>query len=661
MGARYYDMKLARSVFFAALIGAVLAGVALTPVLAQSNGARAQSSGARDGDWPMYNRDLAGTRYSPLSDINTGNVGGLKRAWSYRLRNDAERARKRGNIGTFSEATPIVVNGVMYVTAGNRVLAIEPETGKELWRYQVAIGEVSQRGVSYWPGDAESEPRILFTSRSQLIALNAKTGRLAPGFGKEGVVDMTVSYDAPPTIFKNIAFVGATVGEDPQGDPGDSRAYDVRTGKKLWDFHSVPQPGETGHETWQGESWKNRSGVNVWGFSLTVDEERGILYMPFGGPAANFYGGDRKGDNLFGNSLVAVDAETGKLKWHFQAIHHDIWDWDLPPAPGLVDIVKDGQRIPALAQVSKSGWMFILDRVTGKPVFGVEEREVPKSDVPGEESWPTQPFPVKPAELSKHSYSADDLVTADDTTPEHAQACRELVEKSGGMYNAGPYTPYMYRAAGAPVKTTVTFPGSIGSTNWGGTATDPTLGYVFVNSMESGSIGWIDERPGNKLFPYDKNSVYGRGPGARFEAIVEDSEGRVDRDKTWPCQKPPWGHLTAVNANTGEFAWRVVLGVTDDLPEGKKNTGRLGLGGPIVTAGGLVFIGATNDRRFRAFDSKTGKQLWETKLDYNAMSIPMTFLGKDGKQYVAVVEGGGIDVGGGDDNNNESLVVFALP
>ena len=613
-----------------------------------------------DGGWPMYNRDLAGTRYSPLTQINSQNVAGLKKAWALRLRTDAERSKPRAEIGAFSEATAIVIDGAMYLPAGNRVLALNAETGKEIWRYQSKV-QVNKRGVAYWPGDPNVPARVLVTAGTKMLALNAQNGQLVPGFGNEGSVEMTVPYEGVPTIYRDIILVGASVGENPVGPPGNSRAYDARTGKKLWEFHSVPQPGEQGHETWEGDSWKHRSGVNVWGFSMTVDEARGLVYMPFGGPAANFYGGDRKGANLYGNALVAVDALTGKLKWHFQTIHHDIWDWDLPPAPGLIDVVQNGKTIPALAQATKSGWMFILDRVTGKPVFGVVERPVPKSDVPGEESWPTQPFPVKPPELSKHSYRAEDLVTAEDTNSEHAKACQDLVAKSGGVYNSGPYTPYLYRAPGAPPKSTVAFPGNIGSVNWGGTATDPKLGYVFVNSNESGGIGWIEKQTGNAFLPYDKNTVYGPGPGPRFEAVVKDANGHIDRDKTWPCQKPPWGHLTAVNANTGEFAWRVVLGVTDELPDNKKNTGRLSLGGPIATAGGLIFIGATNDRRFRAFDSRSGRELWSTRLDYNAMSVPITYLGRNGKQYVAVAEGGGVDVGGGDDENNESLVVFALP
>jgi len=629
---------------------------AMLPALA------AQPAKIRDGDWPMYNRDLAGTRYSPLTQINTGNAAKLTKVWSYRLRSDEELKVLRENLGAFSEVTPLVVNGLMYLAAGNRVLALEPETGKEVWRYEAKKGAaVSKRGVAYWPGDKDYPARVLVPWGSKIVALNAKTGGLVPSFGTEGILETTVPYDSPPSIYKDMAIVGANNGENPIGQPGDSRAYDVRTGKQLWTFHTVPQPGELGHDTWEGDSWKGRAGVNTWGFTMTVDEQRGLVYMPLGGPSANFYGGDRPGANLFGNSVVAVDTATGKLKWYFQAIHHDIWDYDLPPAPGLIDIVQNGKKIPALAQVGKLGYMFILDRVTGKPVFGVEERPVPKSDVPGEWTSPTQPIPLKPPELSHHSFSPEDIVTAEDTTPEHARACQELVEKSGGLSNSGPYTPYRYRPPGSPPKTTVVYPGSIGSNNWGGTATDPKLGYIFVNSQEPGSIGWIEKMPEGSVVPYDKNSVYGFGPPPRFEAVVRDARGLVDRYQTLPCRKPPWGHLTAVNASTGEFAWRVVLGVTDELPEGKKNTGRYNLGGPIVTAGGLVFIGATNDHRFRAFDSKTGKELWAIKLDYNTSSVPITYLGKNGKQYVAVAEGGGIAIGGGDDNNNESLVVFALP
>jgi quinoprotein glucose dehydrogenase len=352
---------------------------------------------AQQGDWPMYNHDLAGTRYSPLTQITTKNVASLKQAWSYKLRSPRDAGKRLTGIGGFSEATPIVVNGVMYLPAGGRIVALDPETGKEIWSYEPKDAVPSRRGVTYWPGDKDTPPRIIFTAGKTMIALNAKTGGIVPGFGNEGVVDLVVPYDSAPTIYKNMLLVGANVQEQPATGPaGDSRAYDARTGAKLWEFHSVPRPGEPGHEVWQGDDWKNRSGVNNWGFSMTVDEARDIIYMTFGSPASDYYGADRKGPDLFGNSVVAVDSKTGRYKWHFQVVHHDLWDQDLPPAPGLVDVIKDGKKIPALAQVGKSGWMFILDRVTGKPVFGVEERPVPQSDVPGEQTSLTQPFPLKP-------------------------------------------------------------------------------------------------------------------------------------------------------------------------------------------------------------------------------------------------------------------------
>jgi glucose dehydrogenase len=630
-------------------VAVMLALAALLPVL------WGQAGRPPARDWPTYNRDLAGTRFSPLEQINTKNVGQLKQVWTYRLRNEQGTALPNW------EATPIVVNGVMYLPAGNRVVALEPETGKEIWRHVLKEGNPSRRGVAYWPGDRQNPPRIIFTSGRRMVALNAETGAVDTRFGKDGEVDLVVPYNSPPTIFRNIVMVGADMPDSPSlGPPGDSRAYDARTGAKLWEFHSVPRPGEPGHETWEAGSWKGRAGVNTWSVFMTVDQERGIVYTTFGSPNSDFYGGDRKGSNLFGNSVVAMDAETGKMKWHFQAVHHDLWNMDLPSAPGLIDIQRNGRRIPALALVTKSGLVFILDRLTGQPVFGIEERPVPQTDVPGEESSLTQPFPLKPPPLARNSYKPEDLVEAADTTPEHAKGCRDLVESSGGMHNAGPYTPYLYRPPGAPPRTTVVFPGGLGGIDWGGTATDPNLGYVFVNTNDGGSIGWIEKKAEGSAVPYDKNSVYGPGFGPRFEYLVRDEKGATVMAKTWPCQKPPWGRLTAVNAATGEFAWQVPLGVTDALPEGRRNTGRLNMGGPIVTAGGLVFIGATADHRFRAFDSRTGRELWATTLEYSANSVPITYQGRGGKQYVAIVAAGGY-LADRPPTNNESLIVFALP
>jgi glucose dehydrogenase len=611
----------------------------------------AQSAKPQAGaDWPMYNRDLAGTRYSPLTQINTRNVARLKLAWSYKL-------------APASEATPIVANGVMYIPAGNRIVALEPESGKEIWSYTITDRGTTRRGVAYWPGDADNPPRVIFTAGRRMIALNAKTGKVDPGFGKEGEVDLVIPYNSAPTVYKNFLFVGANVGEiQVPGQPGDTRAYDARTGAKAWVFHSVPQPGETGHDSWDGDGWKDRTGVNNWGFFMTVDSQRNTLYTTYGSPASDFYGFDRKGNDLFGNSVVALDADTGKMRWYFQAVHHDLWDFDLPPAPGLIDVTIKGKKVPILAQTGKVGYMYILNRETGEPVFGVKEEPVPQSRVPGE--WPaaTQPIPVKPPPFGRMSFQMDDLVTAGDTTEEHARACRDLVEQSGGVTNQGPFTPWAYRAPGAPPVSSVIFPGAIGGANWGGTASDPKLGYVFVFTNEYGSIGWMQKEKEGSQVPYQQASILGSPFNSKFWWRRVDENGRLMGASSWPCQKPPWGRLTAVNAATGEFAWQVRLGVTDELPEGKRNTGRIGFGGPIATAGGLVFIGATNDKRFRAFDSRTGKLLWETKLDYSAIAVPMTYRGRDGKQYVAVVAAdGGAGVTDPTPNHNESLVVFALP
>ena len=618
----------------------ILAGLALLP-FAFATGAAAQNP---TKDWPMYRGDLEGMGYSPLKQINTHNVDKLAQSWTAQL-------TTRGSL----EATPIAVNGVMYLAGGNAVIAFDGDTGKEIWHYDVPAGPT--RGVAYWPGDKDNKPRVIFTTFSRkIIALDAATGMPVPTFGNNGIVEMTVAYDGVPTIYKNLAFLGASVGELPIGPPGDTRAYDTVTGKLIWTFHTVAQPGEVGHDSWLNDGWKGRSGTNVWGWYMTVDPKTNTLFMPIGGPSPNYYGGDRPGDDLFGNSIVAVDADTGKLKWYFQTIHHDLWDQDLPPGPGFVEVDKDGQKIPALVAIGKTGLMFILNRDTGKPVFGVEERPVPKGDVPGEWYSPTQPFPLKPPPLARNSYKPEDIVTAEDTSPEHAKACQEVLEKNGGsLYNAGPFTGWLYHEDGTPPKTTVQFPGGTGGSNWGGTATDPHMHYVFVQTHDVSLMGWVEKKKeglnygrgteGSKQ-EYDRASVAGPGPYYGFSAMMKDANGKPLG--SWPCQKPPWGQLIAVNADTGDIAWQVRLGITEGLPEDKQLTGSSGSAGPIATAGDLVFIGSTTDQRFRAFDSKTGKQLWVATLAKNANANPMTYEGKDGKQRVAIVAA-------------DTIYVFKLP
>jgi quinoprotein glucose dehydrogenase len=595
--------------------------------------------------WPLYRHDLAGTGYAPLAQITVQNANSLRRVWSYRLQSGAPsvqaKGKGKGAGGPNSEATPIVVNGLMYVPAANRVVALEPESGREIWSYSVTDSLPSRRGVAYRSGEGDNPPRILFTAGRRLIALNANTGTLDPGFGKEGEVDMVVPYNSVPLIYRNVVVVGANTPAGPAGAPGNARAFDARTGAKLWEFSSVAQPGQPGHDTWEGDSWKDRSGVNAWPFYFTVDEQRGLVYLPLASPTSDFYGGDRKGANLYGNSVVAVDIVTGKYKWHFQTIHHDLWDHDPPAPPALFDIVRGRTTIPALALTTKSGYMYILNRETGRPIFGVEERIVPKSDVPGEQAFPTQPFPVKPPPIARNSYHPEDLVTAADTTAEHAQACADLLIRNGGANNAGPFTPWAYRAEGAPVKSSLVFPGGLGGANWGGVAWDPNLQYAFVVSQDDGAFGWVEKTPPGSPVPYDKTTLDVGGPGrGNFEVRM----GGV----AWPCQKPPWGRLTAVNTVTGDFAWQIPLGITEGLPEEKQNTGRPALAGVIATAGGVLFVGSTDDNRFRAIEAKTGKQLWVTNLDRRANANPITYQGKDGKQYVAIVA-------------TDTLVVFALP
>ena len=615
------------------------------------------------GDWPRNTRDLAGTRFSPLDQINTGNVSQLAPAWSFKV-------RPEGGGALVTSATPIVIDNMLYLPIGNAVVALEADTGKEIWRHPVT-GGLARRGVTYWPGDRKHPARIFYSNGKSLFALDARTGQAAPGFGKGGELGLGVPYNSPPTIYRNVLIVGANTQEMQVGPPGNTRAFDAITGGKLWEFNTVPQPGEPGHETWLNDGWKGRSGTNVWIWYMTVDEKTGTLYMPVGGPSANYDGTDRPGANLYGNSVVAVDAQTGKLKWHFQTIHHDLWDSDLPAPPVLVDIMVAGKKIRALAETGKTAFMYILDRVTGKPVFGVEERPVAAGDVPGEWYAPTQPFPVKPERLSRSVWTPEDIVTAADTNEEHVAACRALLDTYGGsFFNAGPFTPFFLHKEGGPVKASINMPMNGGS-NWGGSAVDPSTGYVFINSSEGGSIGFIEERKQGADYgrgtqgsaqKYDRASLSGPGAYASFSASFKRADGK---SVTLPCIRPPWGRLIAVDANSGEIAWQTRLGMTEDLPAGKQDTGRNNtFGGPIVTAGGLVFIGATDDRRFRAFDSKTGKELWSTQLEYSAQAVPITYRGRDGRQYVAVVAAnftGGIRGADGKPVNNESLVVFALP
>lgn len=637
-------------------------------------------------DWPTYGNDAGNTRHSTLKQINTQNVSKLTRAWTYHLtapvvapagggRGNAVPAaelesaqparpaaagvppagpvagRGGGGRGRSSEATPIVVNGVLYMpTPYSRVVALEPETGKELWVYQLPNGaNPSARGVAYWPGDGQSPASIVFgTTDGRLVSLNAATGKPNPGFGNEGSVDMkqgitngfpngNFSLSSPAMVFENLVITGARVQENPSfGFAGDTRAWDLRTGKLVWQFHSVPQAGETGNETWEGDSWKNRSGTNVWGI-LSLDRQLGMVYLPHGSPTYDFYGADRPGANLFGNSLVALDARTGKLKWYYQMIHHDTWDYDAESAAILFDVTRNGTKIPALSITNKTGLVFILDRRDGKPIYGVEERKVPETDVPGEKAWPTEPFPLKPPPLSRMSFKPEEIAKV---TPEHQKACEDLLASDGGLHNDGPFTRY-------GSKMSIVFPGTWGGSNWHGGSYDPDLGYLFYNTANFADIGKVIKATEGSRTPYFRT-----GPTGTYSRFWNTAN-------SWPCQEPPWGELTAINVNTGDVAWKIPFGTVPELEaKGLKNTGALNLGGSVTTAGGLLFIGATGDRHFRAFESKTGKTLWDVQLEAGAYSSPLTYQGKDGKQYVVVVAAGSAYM---DRQSGDSVIAFALP
>ena len=629
------------------------AAVAMTAAL------RAGGAAAAPGDWPMYGHDHAGTRFSALEQIDRMNVGSLAEAWKAPIARTANANDDAPGASGNPQATPIVVDGVMYLPVrGNEVLALEGDTGRELWRRALpAPLDTTARGVAYWPGDGTLPARILLTAGPTLVALDARTGAPVAGFGSGGVVQIAVPWNGVPTVFGNLAILGATTGEVALAEPGDTRAFDVRTGKLVWTFHTVPLPGERGHDTWLDNGWRNRSGVNVWAWSMTLDEQRGVLYMPVASAAGNYWGGDRPGANLFGNSIVAVDARNGRYVWHFQTVHHDLWDLDLPNPPVLIDLVQNGRRTPALASIGKTAYVFILNRATGKPVFGVEERPVPPGSVPGEWYSPTQPFPVKPAApLARVDFVKErDMVRPEDTSAEHAAACEALWQKSGGFFNAGPYTPFEFHRDGDAPKTTIQLPGAGGGVNWGGIAADPATATLFIHAHDTSLVGWIEQKKPGKNYgrgtqgstiPYDRGSVDGAGPYFTFSAPLKDASGKVLA--TLPCYRPPWSRLVALDANTGDIKWQSTLGITRGLPADKQLTGGSGSAGPTATAGGLVFVGATTDARFRAFDSATGRELWSVQLPDPVNANPMTYLARNGKQYVAFVA-------------NDTLHAFSLP
>ena len=604
-------------------------------ILISFNSQGADDSGISSAtEWSTYRGNTSGTGYSPLDQITSDNVNSLEVAWSYSLRNDSTESAREPN----SQATPIVVDGVMFLPTANRVVALDPLSGEELWSHTVSLNAPSRRGVTYWPGQGGISPRIFYTAFDQLIALDAESGELDLEFGESGRVTMGIPYISVPFVYKNIIVVGANTPRGANGGIGNARAFDALSGSKLWEFESVPSPGNSGNETWEGDSWMGRLGANAWPFYFTVDESKDQLYIPLASPIPFAYGGDRAGANLYANSIVAVNILSGEYDWHFQTIHHDLWDHDPPAPPTLFDVNYNGETTPALAVTTKSGYLFVLNRENGEPIYGVTESSVPQSSVPGEETFPTQPIPLKPGPMARVRYMPADLVTAQDTNEEHANACLELVRSLGSITNNGPYTPWTYRSDGTSNQTTLLFPGLSGGPNWGGIAHNPDNGYVYVFAANIGSVGWMeDAEPGSDL-PYVLS-----GPGSRPGGFNVRING-----KTMPCQKPPWGQLTAVDTNSGEIAWQVPLGITEELPSERQLTGRPGRAGALVTGSNLLFIGATDDNRFRALDATSGDIIWEDQMNRRGNANPMTFLGNDNKQYILITA-------------TDTLISYSLP
>src|SRR5713226_796194 len=665
-------------------------------------------------DWPAYGGGPANIHYSPLAQINRTNVKRLQVAWSF-------DTSEQGGLQT----SPIIVGGVLYgITPTQNVFALNAATGKLLWKFNPGInGTQPDRGLAYW--SSQKDKRILVGVMRFLYALNAATGKPIPSFGRAGRVDLqedlgrspesqSVVLTTPGIVYKDLIIVGGRNPETLPAPPGDIRAYDVRTGKLRWSFHTIPHPGEFGHNTWPRDAWKTSGAANNWA-GMAVDPQRGIVFAPTGSAAFDFYGADRVGDDLFANSLIALNAETGERIWHFQGVRHDLWDRDFPSAPVLFTLKRDGEDVDAVAQATKQGFVYLFERGTGKPLFPIEYHKYPASTIPGEAAASEQPLPTKPAPYARQLL-AEDMLT--NRTPEVHQWAVEQFRKSR---SEGQFVPFSVG------KDTVIFPGFDGGAEWGGPAIDPETSTIYINSNEMAWMAGLAENTdssGAKAAYMSQCSVchgdkmagappaipsligiVGRLAPDQITATIKSGKGRMpgfanlsgeqltalvdflsngeskelgslgpellgmkyrflgyrrflDPDG-YPAIAPPWGTLNAINLSTAEYTWRINLGEFPELvAQGLKDTGTENYGGPIVTAGGLLFIGATSfDKKFRAFDKSTGELLWETTLPFAGNATPATYAA-NGRQYVVIAAGGGKDP---KSPSGGVYVAFALP
>ncbi len=711
--------KATRSSFLAVLtaVAAALLGASLTSGRVAN---AAQAAEARNVDWAVYGGSKAGQRYSPLTQINRDNVKGLKVAWTY-------DPGEKGGLQTH----PLIVGRTLFAyTPTQQVIALDAVTGKQIWRFDSGIKSGQpDRGLAYW---TDGRQKTLFANTLYALwALNPDTGKPIESFGNNGKIDLrnnlgaespagTVALTTPGTVYKDLIIMGLRTAEAEPAVHGDVRAFDVHTGALRWSFHTIPHPGEPGYETWPKDAWKYTGGANNWAGSV-LDEKRGILYVPTGSAVSDFYGADRAGNDLYANCLLAIDAATGKLLWHFQAVHHDIWDRDFPAPPILVTVRHAGKMVDAVAQATKHGQVFLFDRVTGTSLFPIEEKPFPASTTPGEWTSPTQPMSSTPEPYARQRLTADMLTTR---TPEaHAWAEKEF----GTFISNGQFMPFTVD------KQTVVFPGYDGGAEWGGDAVDPTRGVMYINANDVAWTGGLTEvkAGGVGATTYNNQCAACHGPDRKGQApvfpslvdatqhlsagqmadVVHNGRGRMpsfpniqgdnlqalltyvrtgsdlpsgssrseaafwgnaappqpdhsDKEELapgsgsssappakyrftgyrkfldpdgYPAVAPPWGTLNALDLNTGKYLWKVPLGEYPELAaKGMKDTGSENYGGPIVTAGGLLFIGATNfDNKMRAFDKDTGKLLWEYTMDFAGNATPATYM-VDGKQYLVI-------------------------